>query len=271
MAIYRERSKELIEMFRKMGLDLKELTDLDNRFAKESLAEAERLRAAYLRAGPSDLTNYLAAKTAQAYTLGSNERLLLTGTVATLGQRLLESNDPPGPPPPQFGDQRNGLDLRADGHGTWFYDQFNAPSSPVFSFTWTPDSTTYYSFSSFLHFLGYSLFSADHRWYNEKGAGGTISATVTVYQDVPQDAYRYYRDFGYIWSKHLDNGDELVPFDLTIPIDGGAILYQGYSVSFSVQLDVLMMATGGGSVAEVNFSKPGDGIYCGGLKITVGK
>ena len=76
---YRERSKELKEMFRKMGLDLQKLTDLDNRFVKESLEEAERLRAAYLRAGKSDLTNYLAEKAAQAYALGSNERLLLTG------------------------------------------------------------------------------------------------------------------------------------------------------------------------------------------------
>jgi hypothetical protein len=157
-AIYRERSKELKEMFRKMELDLQKLTDLDNRFVKESLEEAERLRAAYLRAGKSDLTNYLAEKAAQAYALGSNERLLLTGTVATFDQRLLESSDPPGAPPPQFGDQRNDLDLRADGYGTYWWEYVNQFNSPFFSFTWKPDSTTYYSFSSFLHFLGYSLF-----------------------------------------------------------------------------------------------------------------
>ena len=64
-------------------------------------------------------------------------------------------------------------------------------------------------------------FAADHQWYNNKGAAGRISAAVWVYQDVPNgNAFRYYRDFD-IWYKHLDNGDELVPFDLTIPIDGG--------------------------------------------------
>ena len=204
-----------------MGLDLQKLIDLDNRFVKESLEEAERLRAAYLRAGKSDLTNYLAEKAAQAYALGSNERLLLTGTVATFDQRLLESSDPPGAPPPQFGDQRNDLDLRADDYGTYWWEYVNQFNSPFYSFTWKPDSTTYYSFSSFLHFLGYSLFCADHQWYNNKGAAGRISAAVRVYQDVPNgNAFRYYRDFDICISTWI-MAMSWSPSILTIPIDGG--------------------------------------------------
>jgi len=254
------------------GLDLQALQDLDQKAAKEALADVERAREAHRSAPKSDLSLF---RTASAARLDSEHTTLLTPVGGT--SSILHTLS--GAPSDSFYEfvvtkEYKPFAIRAEGHNSgWNYlfgDEEERTDGVIFEFKYTPPTTTYYTFKTFLYYNGYYILRSDDGLFTSKEVQLNISDNVFISQPIPgQTSTRYYnsQDFLSRYGDNINQNNNISDLDW---IQASALLYGGIEANFFIQTFVTVRAKGGGSVCEVNCANPGDGIGCPWVEISVG-